>query len=348
MSSSILGGGLSRIFSNISNTATPVSSQGPTYLGTQGANIPGTGALPALRTGEKIEGSNIDVSLRPYLETGLRRAEQLFFGQPQPSLYPGQMYVSPAQQTLDALARQEQIARGGAGVLEVGQQAYGQALGGLSATAGGAFLGSNPYRQAMIESATRPLIQQYSEQVVPGISSQFSRAGRYGSGAMEQAQARAAEGFARGLGDVAGALSYQDYAAERARQQQAQALQAEIGAKAPNFFAAQFLPSEQLAQIGAAQEAIQAKPLQEAISRYQYEQQLPYSQLQSFLSAVYGNPMAGSQVPAQAPAQTNRLGTTLGGAAIGAGIGQMTGGSLFGIPSTLAGAGIGGLLGGFF
>lgn len=322
------------------NVSTPV-------FPTQG-QIPGTSALPALRTGGGAEGSQIDPTLRPYLGMGLQRAEQLFFGQPQPTLFPGQMYVSPSQQTLDALARQEEIARGGAGVLAAGQEAYGQALGGLGATAGGAFLGGNPYRQMMIESATRPLVQQYTQQVQPGIASQFSAAGRYGSGAMEQAQARAAEGFARGLGDVAGALTFQDYAAERARQQQAQAMQAELGAKAPSFFAAQFLPSEQLAQIGAAREAIEAKPLQEAISRYQFQQQLPYAQLQSFLSSVYGSPMAGSQVPQQAPAQVNRLGSTLGGAAIGAGIGQMTGGSLFGVPAPLAGAGIGGLLGGFF
>jgi hypothetical protein len=344
--STSLSGAFSNIFSGIGSNLAQQPSQ--TFLGTQGPGIPGTGPLPALRTGGEMAGSQIDAALRPYLQTGLQRAEQLFFGQPQPSLYPGQMFVDPSQQTLDALARQEEIARGGQGILAAGQGAYEQALGGLGATAGGAFLGGNPFRDQMIQSALRPLSQQYSEQVVPGIASQFSAAGRYGSGAMQQTQSRAAEGFARGMGDIASGLAFQDYSSERARQQQAQALQAQLGAQAPQFYASQFLPSEQLAQIGASREAIAAKPLQEDISRFQFQQQLPYSQLQSFLSAVYGNPMAGSQVPAQAPAQTSRLGSSLGGAAIGAGIGQMTGGSLFGIPAPLAGAGIGGLLGGFF
>jgi hypothetical protein len=113
------------------------------------------------------------------------------------------------------------------------------------------------------------------------------------------------------------------------------------------------LPSEQLAQLGSSREAIAAKPLQEQISRFQFQQQLPYSQLQSYLSAIYGNPMGGSQVPQQAAAQSNRLGTAIGGAALGAGAASFFGGNqgLFGFnPSqtALGGAALGGLLGGFF
>lgn len=428
---------MSTVLTDISSAITPSTtafSIPPVKLGNQGPGIPGTGELPALRTGGGAEGSNIDPTLRPYLGLGLQRAEQLFFGQPQPSLYPNQMYVSPAQQTIDALAQQEQLARQGSPVLSAGQQSflrgitepsaasplyaslymrgmqqpgadiYRQAATGqmqnlamplTAETAMGGFLQGSPYRQALIEATARPLVQQFGETVLPGIASQFSSAGRYGSGAMERAQSRATEAFGRALGDVATGITAQDYARERAFQESARqqlgALSAQdiatritgaggletaqqaaaarqlaaasgLGgaeeaaleralrgsAAAGAIYGQQFLPSEQLAQIGAAREAIAAKPLQEAISRYQFQQQLPYSQLQSYLSAVYGNPMAGSQMPQQAPAQINRLGSTLGGAAIGAGIGQMTGGSLFGVPAPLVGAGIGGLLGGFF
>ena len=296
--------------------------------------------LPALRADSSGE-SRIDPSLRPYLELGLRRGEQLFFGEQQPSLYPGQMYVSPAQQTLDALAAQERMARSGSPALEAAQQSYGQALGGLGFTAGGGFLGGSPFQQAMIQSALRPLAQQFEESTLPGIQSAFSRAGRYGSGAQAQAIGRAQEGATRAMGDVAAQLAAADYARERGLQQQALGQQVAAAQLAPQFFASQFLPSQQLAQIGAAQEAIAQQPLQEAITRYQFAQQLPYQQLQTFLSGVYGTPMSASQYAPVPQAQTNRFGSALGGAALGYGAGQLIGGSLGGISAPLVGAGLG-------
>ena len=65
--------------------------------------------LPAAR-GETSGQSRIDPALRPYLDVALRRAEQLFLGQPQPTLYPGQMFVGPSTQTEQALQLQEQAA----------------------------------------------------------------------------------------------------------------------------------------------------------------------------------------------------------------------------------------------
>ncbi len=70
-----------------------------------GTTVPGTGPLPSLLAPGGGE-SKIDPSLRPYLERGLQRAEQLFFGA-QPRMFEGQMYVSPSQQTLSALQQQE-------------------------------------------------------------------------------------------------------------------------------------------------------------------------------------------------------------------------------------------------
>lgn len=310
------------------------------------------GGLPSLRTGGGAEGSNIDPTLRPYLGMGLQRAEQLFFGQPQPQLFPGQMFVSPAQQTMDALARQEEIARAASPQLQAGQQAYGQALGQTGFTAGGGFLGTNPFLQGAIQSATRPVMQQFQEQTLPGIQSAFSAAGRYGSGAQTRAIGQAQEAASRAIGDISASMTAQDYGRERAMMQQAISQQAALGSMAPSFYAQQFLPSEQLAQLGASREAIAARPLQEEISRFQFQQQLPFSQLQSYLSAVYGNPMASSAIPQQAPAQTNRLGSALGGAALGAGAASFLGGQggLFGFSPTqtaLGGGVLGGLLGGF-
>jgi hypothetical protein len=197
----------------------------------------------------------------------------------------------------------------------------------------------------MIESATRPLQQQFESQILPGISSGFSRAGRYGSGAMQRAVGQASEQFGRALGDVATNIAYTDYARERAAQQQAQVQQAALAQAAPSFFTAGLMPSQTLAQVGAAREAIAAQPLQEQMQRFQFGQQLPYQQLQGFLSSVYGTPMGSSQYGQIPQAQTNRLGQAVGLGTLGYLGGQALGGQTFGIPNQFLGAAAGGLLG---
>jgi hypothetical protein len=340
--------------------ATPVTqpvTTSPSFLGGIpvgiGAQQPGTSTmattpslnpatLPELRSAGGGGTSAIDPTLRPYLELGLRAAEQQFL-QTQPQFFPGQTYVSPSQQTLDALAAQEQIARSAPSSLQAAQESYMRGLGGLGATAGGAFLMGNPYQQMAIEAATRPIMQQYQEQTMPGIASGFSRAGRYGSGAMERAQGRAAEATGRAIGDVASNIAYSGYEAERGRQQQALTQQINAAQMAPQIYGQQFLPSQQLGQIGAAREAIAGLPLQEQMARFQFAQQAPAQQLQSFLSSIYGTPMAGSQYAPTPQTQTNRAGNVLGLAATGAGIGSMIGGNLGGFSSTAIGAGLGAL-----
>ena len=289
--------------------------------------------------------SQIDPSLLPYLETGLQRAQELFLTGPQPTFFPGQTYVSPSEQTLEALRQQEAAATAAQPTLQAAQQAYQASLGQIGQTAAGGFLGGSPYREALIQAATRPLVQQYSQEVVPGIASGFSRAGRYGSGAMEQAQARAAEAFGRSLGDITAGITAQDYARERGLQQQAQVQQAALAQAAPSFFQMGFLPAQALGQVGAAREAIAAQPLQEQMARFTFGQQLPRESLMSFLSSVYGSPLKayGSQTIPQA--QTNPLGAALGGAGLGYLGGQLLT-SQFGANAPLYGAGIGAALGG--
>lgn len=257
--------------------------------------------------------TKVDPIIGPYLSEALGRARQIFLQGPQPTLYPGQMFVSPSEQTLSALQQQEELARAPSAALQAAQQAYGSALGNLQQTAQGGFLQGSPYQQQMIAAATRPLVQQFSENVVPTISSQFSRAGRYGSGAMERALGTASESFGRALGDVTSNIVGQDYARERGFQQQALGFLPSAAAQAPQFYAQQFLPSQTLAQVGAQREAIAAQPLQEAIQRYQYQQQLPYAQLSGYLSSIYGSPLGslGQQPQQQGNSFLQNLGAGL-------------------------------------
>ena len=296
--------------------------------------------------------SSIDPALLPYLTQGLERAQSLFLTGQQPEFFPGQTYVSPSAATTEAIAQQEAIARQQSPVLQQAQQAYQASLGQVGQTAAGGFLNANPYQQAMMEAATRPLTQQFSQAVLPGISSLYSRSGRLGSGAMERALGTATEAYGRSLGDITANIAGSQYQQERAMQQQAQLAQAQLAGAAPSFYGQQFLPSQTLAQVGAQQEAIAAQPLQEQLARYQFGQQLPYQQLQGYLSSVYGTPLGsyGTQTT-NAPTYQNRSAGILGGGLAG-GLGGYALGQAFpaigGTYGALGGAALGGLLGGGF
>jgi hypothetical protein len=339
-------------------------------------------------------------------------------GQPQlQSLY-GQAGMQPGQQVFG------QAAQG-----QLGNVATGQ----LANIAGGGFLNSNPYQQQMMQAATRPLQQAFSEQVLPGISSLYSKSGRLGSGSMERALGSATESYGRALGDVSSNLAGSQYQAERQLQQSAlgqlagvsaqdiatrlsgassleQAQRAATGQQAgiagqlaglsaqdiqtrlagasglqgaqsaalgtqlqaaggvgstqaadlsrqlqaslsaPSIYGQQFLPSQTLAQVGAQKEAISGQELQDQMARFQFGQQLPYQQLQGYLSSVYGSPMGGYGTQTQqTPVYQNKGAGALGGALAG-GLGGYALGNAFGYGGAggAIGAGIGGLLGGGF
>lgn len=295
---------------------------------------------------ETVTTSSIDPALRPFLTEGLQRARSLFLTGEQPRFFEGQTYVSPSEQTLSALQQQEQLATQANPALQQAQQAYLQSLGGIGQTASGAFLGANPYQAQMMQAATRPLEQQFANQVLPSISSMFSRAGRYGSGAMERALGQATEAQTRALGDITSNIAGQQFQQERGLQQQAQLGLAQLASAAPSIYSQQFLPSQQLAQVGAAREQIAALPLQEQMQRFQFQQQLPYQQLSGYLSSVYGSPMGSFGTQTQTMPQ-NRVMGTLAGAGLGYLGGQFLGGSSLMNPATsgIIGAGLGGLLG---
>ena len=296
-------------------------------------------------------GSNIS-AVQPFLNEGLRQAQELFLRQ-QPQMYQGQTYVSPSEQTLTALQAQENIARQQSPVLGAAQGAFLQSLGGISNTAAGQYLNANPYQQQMMQAATRPLEQAFSNQVLPGISSLYSKSGRLGSGSMERALSSASEGFGRSIGDITANIAGTQFQQERGLQQQAALQLANLAQQAPALYGQQFIPSQQLAQVGAQREAIAAQPLQEAMNRFSYEQQLPYQQLSGFLSSVYGSPLGSFGTPTPMQPANRTTGALAGGLAGGLGgyaLGQAfpsIGGFAGGYGAPVLGAIGGGLLGGF-
>lgn len=257
---------------------------------TQLTNAFRAAATPALTpstlptTGE----SRIDPAIAPYLSEALGVARNLFLKGTGPELYPGQMYVSPSTATLDAIKAAETLGYSttasnlGADVLG----AYSGALGTLSNLASPDYMKSQDYKD-YVESVTRPVTEAVTEQILPAIASQYSAAGRYGSGAMAGATGMATERGARAVGDITSQI------AQRERENQFGAATA-----LPTFLsglsgvtAGALAPSGILAGVGAQREAISAQPLQEAMRRFEYRENLPYNQLSGYLSSIYGSPL---------------------------------------------------------
>lgn len=264
--------------------------------------------------------TELDPAVRPYVEYGLSEAQKLY-QTPGPSYYPGQTYVSPSQTTQFGLQAAQNRAMMGSPLVPAAQA---QTLANIQ----GAYLGGNPFFQGAFTPAAQAAQQSFYD-AMGNIASNASRAGRYGSPAMQNLENRALGQFSQALTNTAGQLAYQNYEAERARQMAA------TGA-APQMAQADYQDIQQLLNVGQAQETYQEMALQDAINRFNYQQNLPAAKLQQYLSAAYGSPQGGiTTQPVYRNMGANILGGAIGGYAL-------SGGNPY---ATAGGAVAGGLLG---
>ena len=331
--------------------------------------------------------TELDPVVRPFVEYGLQEAQDQYQAGPM-EFYPGQTFVGPSAMTQAGMQAAQQRALAGSPLVRGAQQTVGAmqtainpalgafgdiygragsnpAMGMTQQTAGGGYLGGNPFFQGAFQPAARAA-QDTFEQGIRGISSQASQAGRYGSGAMGQLQDRASGQFAQSLADTAGQLAYQNYGQERGLQEQAiqnvgnifnQGLQTQMGAAtgiaqtaasdmqrqlqaaamSPDMAAQDYADIQRLIDLGQMQEGYQEMALGDAMNRFNFQQQAPQSSLQSYLSAAFGSPQ-GSQT--SQPIYRNQLGSAVSGGLAGYGLGSMAGVNPF------LGAGAGALAGG--
>ena len=93
---------------------------------------------------------------------------------------------------------------------------------GLRQTGSGAYLNANPYLNSMFDQASSAVGRQFENNVMPGIASMFSGAGRFGSNQMAEGLGQAEEQYGDTLNDLATRIYGGNYANERGLQQQAQ------------------------------------------------------------------------------------------------------------------------------
>lgn len=284
--------------------------------------------------------TELDPTMRPYVQYGLSEAQRLYQAGA-PEYFTGQTYIGPSQQTQSALSAMQSRAMQGNPLVPLAQQQLATTLGGsraetlgsatsptLANTIAGGYLGQNPYYTAALQPGFQAASTSYQD-AINQMRSKASAAGRYGTNEALMSQEQRAQGaLANALANQAAQLGYSGYEAERGRQQQALGMgldlyeaerarqQAAIGA-APGLAAQDYTDIAQLAQVGQAAEGYQQAALQDAIQRFNYQQQAPYAALQSFLSSSFGAPQGMQTVqPSYSNPLAGILGTALAGKAL--------------------------------
>lgn len=273
--------------------------------------------------------------VQPYLigSGGIYPEAQKLFQAGGPKTYPGQTYADFTPTQLQAQDLSIQRALNGSPVTNAAQT-------NITDTLNGNYLYGGPGFDAALNAA--------SNRIIPQVNSSFEANGRYGSGLNQVAQTQA-------LGDSFASL----YNNERGRQMQA-------GLQAPGLANTDLTNLNLLSQVGAQQQGQNQNAINDIMNRYNYAQQLPYSNLQNYASLIVPGAGLGRSQSATSPFYRNRTAGALGGAASGAALGAAlagggaaaggaaggaaagaTAGSAYPIVGTAIGAIAGGLLGAY-
>jgi|TARA_R110000744_G_scaffold145280_1_gene257835 hypothetical protein len=247
---------------------------------------------------------------KPFLEEGFNRAKTDVLNSPT-QFFPNDTVVPFNPNTLQGLDFQKQRALSGDPTVQA-------AASQVQQTAQGDFLNSNPYLDQTIQNATRPIMENFNESIIPGIQSGFSNAGRYGSGLQAQQQLRAGEAAGRQASEIATGLAGQNFESERNRQLQASSM-------APQFGQESYRDAANLRNVGETFESQAGAELQGDIDRFQQGETAKKDALAQYMALVGGGSF-GQSTTGTTPVFRNKTSDLLGGAASAAGIA----GSLFG------------------
>jgi hypothetical protein len=227
--------------------------------------------------------TSIDPTIAPYVQYGLEEGKRLYESS-NPSFFPQQTYVSPSAQTEQALQMAQNRAIAGSPLTQAAQAETLATIQGK---------GVNPFLAGALEQTNRLAGEDYLRNIQK-LQSGASSIGRYGSAAQGQLTGQAQDVFARALAEQGGQLAYNSAEAERQRQMAA------VGA-APQMAAQDYADIQRLLSVGGAKEAQSAAQLQDAMNRYNFEQNLPQMKLSQFANLFSSVPQGTTTVQQATP-----------------------------------------------
>lgn len=251
--------------------------------------------------------------IQPYLKGAFGDAEQ-FYQEGAPGFFPGQTVAD--QSAFTTQAYQDMARR----AME-GNPLMGQAGGEVGKILSGAYLdpNNNPAFQGALSAAIRPITDAYRNEVMPGIDSSFSSAGRYGSGAQTQAYSDANQDLSRSIGDVSSNMAFNNYGMERGNMVNALGM-------APGFAADDWKNISMLGLAGQGIDDYNQRLIDAERERYNYEANADMNWLGNYIGLLGGAPPPTTTSTTKAPAPNpfvSALGLGLQGASMLGGFGGM-------------------------
>lgn len=230
----------------------------------------------------------------------------------------------------------------------------GQGAQTLGSFANGSMNNSNPYMTGALNSANDAITRAYQTATAPQTTSQMEGSGRYGSGAMMNAQSQNQQNFATQLGNTDSSLMNSMYQQNMGNQLSAANTLAGTQLGATNSLSNNYNTAAQQQLAGSANAPNIVNSVNGAVSNLynmggnqqalaQSQINAPWQLLNNYSNLIQGQ--YGGQTSTQQPYYTNQMAGAMGGAMGGAALGGMlSNGSNYG---SGAGAAIGGLMGAY-
>lgn len=253
-----------------------------------------------------------------FIQGGLKKAlgdlSALYDANPNaPKFFPGSTVAPMSDYTtsaIDALA-----ARGASGSpLQSGANTA------LTDTLNGKYLDptTNPAYLAALSASHQPYIDQFTNQIIPGITSAFEGSGRTAGGAHQSAVDQATTGLNRTISDADAKAGSDYFSTERNRMLGAAGL-------APQIAGLDYQNIEALGAAGAQKDAYKQAQINEDINRYNYNNDAQWNYINRYLASLNAGYPGGTTT-----SNSMSFGTQPGGGA----------GSIFGNAMGLAGLGL--------
>jgi hypothetical protein len=221
---------------------------------------------------------------KPYFENMLSEAQRLY-QQPGPNLYPSTTVVPF---NTNEIMAQEQLA--GPQAFKAGEMSdWAQAAlaYGLNEARNPA---SNPYFESAVTGATRPIFEQLTRDVLPGLRRTAVGGGTLGGTRQAIAEGLATQGATRQAFDVGSQMGTKAYDTGMNAFLQALGL-------APSIQGMTTAMPGMISAAGAQQRALEQAQLNEEVARYTYGQNLPYAKLAEYANMISG-PLGGTSATA--------------------------------------------------
>lgn len=166
---------------------------------------------------------------------------------------------------------------------------------------------SNPYFQSSLNAAIRPIKDNLLQSILPSIRNQSTLAGTYGGSRQGIAEGLAAQGAINKAGDITSQMSSAEYNNAANRGQQAMSF-------LPTLNSLLTQPGQVLSGVGETQRGMSQAQLNDLISKWNYDQNLPNTNLSNYanlVSSPFGQQGTSSTVAPQASTASQIAGGAL-------------------------------------